>query len=125
MERIEQYVAGGLRAVSPALYGEIVASITAAGASANDAEIMADAVLGPLRLVPPPDEVPQWLWEDRDDEKSEDDFCLARYFTSQGEWKWCGEEPGHEEVKKHYAFNPDDRLSWDDHDLRAIPRDYA
>ncbi|MFD4858392.1 hypothetical protein [Streptomyces atratus] len=124
MKKIELYRPERLAAVPETIYGEIVASLIAAGASAADAAILADSVLGPLRLVPPPEGVPQWLWEDRDD-KSQDDFCLARYFTPQGEWKWCGEESGHGEDKQHCAFNPADLLEWDDDDLRAIPRDYA
>lgn len=125
MEQLKSYVPGKLLAVPEVVYDEILRSVTAAGASSpEDAEILADAVLGPLGLVPPPpSEDPQWLWESYA-EKSGDDFCLARYFTAQGEWKYCALHPGHEAEMDHGAFKPDDDVTWDDDDRRAIPRDY-
>lgn len=125
MGRIKQYVPGALKAVPSELYGQMVANVIAAGGTAEVAESLADAALGPLRLVPPlPEDPPQWMWADNWPPNSEDDFCLARYFTPQGEWKYCGEPAGHDKFKAHYAFKPDD-LSWADTDPRAIPRDYT
>ncbi|MFH9606893.1 hypothetical protein [Streptomyces sp. NPDC017448] len=121
MKSIAGYVPGELRAVPPQLYGDMVANARAAGASERDAEDLVDAALGPLNLVPPPPDIPYWQWEDMVPSKSAEDFCLAAYFTYQGEWKWCGEKPEHGD--RHFSFHGKEH-DWVDGDARAIPREY-
>lgn len=112
MKKIELFRPERLVAVPVPIYAAMVSNLVAAGADQEMAEKLADAALGPLRLVPPAEEL------------FEDDYCQARLFTVEGEWKSCGEEPGHEPVKLHHD-RFDETVSWDDDDPRAISKDYV
>jgi hypothetical protein len=108
-----------LAAVPGAIYAAIISNLVAAGASEDQAETLADAVLGPLKLVPPRPET-----NVRDDDEDEEP-CGSSYFSYEGKWMDCcltahGNDIQHARSKGRLSSE-----TWDDDDPRAIPESYV
>lgn len=95
------------------LYGELVSAVmrVADVADSRQAERVVDAVLGPLKLLPPLPEQPSLL------EEGDHASCLHVYFSIEGVWHFCRKDHASEDdTEAEAVFHTDGRAEWRNHD---------
>ncbi len=100
--RIPLYQPSEFFLVPEAIYGDLVAAAVRVAVSHEQAEQLVDAILGPLKLLPPIPDRPANI------------VCDSVYFSREGEYHFCVKQ--HNEPDDDPAFHRTRGQDWDDED---------